>query len=562
LIDPRDSDVVYAALFAQGGVYKSTDGGRTWTAANRGINLDEAWHDAGFIYFDPTDSRRLYYSNSVCLYHSSDAGATWEQRSRECPVITRLAIDPGDGEHLYASGSGSSGSSCLAGVYESRDGGRTWERRTSEEMAAPEGDWWHLATDPKDFSILYAGGTRETYKTSDGGQSWTRMLDHACNWLAASEMALYCGTDDTLWISADEGRSWGEAPCDSGRDRRRLPFAVVPGNPQVLYAGDDALAKSTDGGWTWIRVGVPGAIARTRLTVDPRDGQRLFLSGVDQGHEVLRSKNGGTTWQSMGIYGAWDRRITIDPLQNLIYLPSYPGNLHRSRDDGQTWEKFGSGDIANDPMQLVLDPQDPTRLWLVNICGTRPAVSEDNGETFSTVESFPQPLCMPLLLMHGDGQRMYVMNSGGFYRSDDGGETWRSLGDLGGDYHAAALDPSNPDVVYAGSTHEGVFKTENGGLTWRQVNAGLTSPSINELALDPANLQTVYAATDNGAFVSVDGGEHWSPIQEGLGPNPIVYFIAVDPNDRSRVYAVTPDGIFRLAGAPPTTAGSAPSGLP
>jgi hypothetical protein len=158
---------------------------------------------------------------------------------------------------------------------------------------------------------------------------------------------------------------------------------------------------------------------------------------------------------------------------------------------------------------------------------------------------------------------MYVVDQAETYRSDDGGETWQSLGGLGGTYRAGVLDPSNPDVVYAGSTHRGVLKTENGGLTWREASSGLTSLSINELAIDPADPRIIYAATDGGAFVSVDGGEHWWPIQEGLGPNRIVYSIAADPNDSSKVYAVTPDGVFRLVGGPPsvTTCAPAPTGL-
>jgi hypothetical protein len=143
-----------------------------------------------------------------------------------------------------------------------------------------------------------------------------------------------------------------------------------------------------------------------------------------------------------------------------------------------------------------------------------------------------------------------VEDNGFIYRSDDGGKVWSLLAELGGMYRAAALDPSDPDVVYFGSTHKGVLKTSDGGRTWHQMNVGLTASSINELAVDPGNPQTVYAATEGGAFVSVDGGQHWWPIQEGLGANPVVYSIAVDPNDPSKVYAATPDGIFRLVGAP------------
>ncbi|MFQ6101234.1 MAG: protein kinase [Anaerolineae bacterium] len=569
LVDPSDSNVVYAALSDQGGVYKSTDGGQTWTAANRGINLDNAWNWTGLLYLDPRDSSRLYYSGTTDgLYHSGDGGATWQQRGGECPSITGLAIDPNDRQHLYAAGYQHPGSECLAGVYESTDGGQSWRRLSTEEMLAPGdefgGDWFHLAADPQDFSILYAGGQRGIYKTSDGGQSWTPILDQGCEWLVTSEVALYCGRGGDLLISPDGGESWAEASYGAGWGGQEMqPLVVTPGDPQILYAGADAVMRSTDGGWTWTRVGSLGAMARMHLTVDPRDGERLFLSGVDYVNEVFRSEDGGETWQVVSTNGGWRSRITIDPAQNVIYLPSPSGGLYCSRDDGRTWESFGSGYLTHGPWQLVPDPQDAAKLWLVGECGTRLSLSEDGGETFEMVESFPQDICMPTLLVHGEGRRMYVVDWGNFHRSDDGGETWASPGGLGGIYRAAALDPSNPDVVYVGSTHKGVLKTENGGISWRQINTGLTNPSINELAIDPANPQTIYAATDGGAFVSTDGGENWSPIQVELGPNPIVYSIAVDPNDSSKVYAVTPDGVFRLVGAPPVDeATSAPTPVP
>jgi photosystem II stability/assembly factor-like uncharacterized protein/tRNA A-37 threonylcarbamoyl transferase component Bud32 len=566
VIDPNDSNVIYTGLFDQGGVYKSTDGGQTWIAAHTGIDLDSAWVWTGLVYFDPADSSRLYYSGTTNgLYHSSDGGVTWQKRSDPCPEVTDLAVDPSDGEHLYAS-TYVNPRACLAGVYESHDGGRTWTRQATNETVAPGdefgGDWWHLAADPRDFSVLYAGGQIGTLKTSDGGQSWVTVLDQGCDWLTKSEIALYCGQGGGLLISPDSGQSW-EAVSHSidwtGRERR--PFAIVPGTPESLYAGTDTVVRSADGGWTWTRVGSLGAVARMRLVVDPRDGKRLFLRGIDQPGVVYRSEDEGKTWHTVITQDYGGSQITIDSVHDIVYLPSRSKGLYRSRDSGQTWERFGDGYLTHGPLQLIPDPQDANRLWLIGECGTGLSLSEDGGETFAMVESFPEFVCQPILLVYGDGQRMYVVAGSGLYRSDDGGDTWRALGELGGNYRAAALHPGNADVVYAGSTHKGVFKTEDGGLSWRQVNFGLTNPSVNELAIDPAHPQTIYVATDGGAFVSPDGGEHWSPVQEELGPNPIVYSIAVDPNDSSKVYAVTPDGIFRLEGAQPEAA-AAPTPAP
>jgi photosystem II stability/assembly factor-like uncharacterized protein len=291
------------------------------------------------------------------------------------------------------------------------------------------------------------------------------------------------------------------------------------------------------------------------LIVDPRDGTRLFLSGVDNPAETYRSTDGGKSWQRIADQTNSGSRLTIDSVQNVIYRPD-GDKLYRSEDNGQTWEQFGAGYLTHSPWQILPDPQNAKKLWLVGECGTRLAVSEDNGKTFLEAKGFADDLCQPILLIDKSGQRMYIVNWGSFYRSDDGGNTWRSVGEVSGIYRSAALDPSDPNVVYLGSTHRGVLKTTNGGQSWSQMNAGLNAASINDLAINPANPQMVYAATDGGAFVTVDGGENWSPVREGLGPNPIVYSIAVDPGDSSKVYAVAPDGVFRLSGTAPTTAAS------
>ncbi len=554
-VHPRDSNIMYAALFDQGGVYKSTDGGRTWTAANRGIDLDQAWNWTGLIYLDPSNSDQLYFTDTTSgLYRSKDGGASWSRQSRECPSVTGLVIDPANSDHLYAASVEHPNSACHAGVYESRDAGRTWKRLTTDEMVARAdrfaGDWWHLAADPRNLRALYAGGWAGTFKSSDGGQTWTAIRGDGCQWLAVhpDDGAVFCGLGGQVEISYDGGESWVFSGFRSGLGGgERFPFAFVPGT-QTLYAGGSEVVKSTDGGANWDSLGGLSAM-RVRLAIDPQDGKRLFLSHIDSPGRVYRSGDGGQTWQVALDGLAPGGRVTFDSAQSVVYYPNGSA-LYRSKDNGLTWEEFGSGQPTNGAWQLLPDPRDVRKLWLVGECSTRPAVSDDGGETFSEVSNFPDNVCQPIMLMDSSGQRMYIVQWGAFYRSDNGGDSWRSLGGVSGIFRSAALDPSDPNVVYLGSTHRGVLKTTNGGQTWSQL-ASLPAASINDIAINPANTQTVYAATDSGAFVSFDSGETWSRIQTGLGLNPIVYSIAIDPDDSSRVFAVTPDGVYRLESTQP-----------
>jgi photosystem II stability/assembly factor-like uncharacterized protein len=556
VVHPKNSSVVYAALFDQGGIYKSTDGGRTWQMINTGINLDQAWNWTGLIYLDPSNPDRLYFSDTTSgLYLSTDAGARWNQQSRECPPVTNLAIDPANGDHLYAASYEHPDSTCHAGVYESTDAGLTWKRLTTDTMVAPAdrwgGDWWHLAVSPRDFKIIYAGGQAGTYKSSDGGKTWTKIAGY-CQWLAThpDSGAVYCGQGGQVRISRDGGATWSSSGFGaSGGGQESFPFAIVPGT-QILYAGGNEVVRSSDGGQSWKSLGWLSA-ARARLVIDPRDSNRLFLSNVDNPGRVYRSIDGGKTWRVALDNVAPGGRVTIDPAQGVVYYPNpagYGATLYRSKNNSQTWEEFGKGQPTHGPWQLLPDPQDSKKLWLVGECGTRLAVSEDNGKTFVEVKSFSDNVCQPIMLIDISGQRLYIVAWGSFYRSDDGGNTWQSVGNVSGIYRSAALDPSDPNVVYLGSTHKGLLKSTNGGQNWSQLS-GLPAASINDLAIDPRHPQTVYAATDAGAFITLDGGEQWIHIQDGLGPNPIAYSIAADPNDSSKVYVVTPDGIFRLIGA-------------
>jgi len=569
VIDPKDSNIAYAALFDTGGVYKSTDGGRTWQAANNGLNLDTEDHWKGLIYMEPPDSQHLYYSGGNSLYQSSDGGAAWRQLSSSCPASLSFAsIDPADGEHLYVS-TRSDATDCPAGIYETTDRGRTWTRLTTPEMIQESGTWWHVTADPRNFDIIYAGSWASTYKSSDGGQAWTQIRNDGCRWMVVhpDDGTVYCGQEGQLQISRDGGVSWSQASFGPNwGDLERFPFALVP-SMQTLYAGMDAVMKSDDGGRTWnfqASFGLP----RMRLSVDPRDGNRLFLGGwpgtnVERPCESYRSDNGGSSWRVIVANADGGCLVSINPANSAIYRTGgWESRLYRSTDNGENWQQFGNNlpQFINSKPQVIPHPDDPAKFWLITD-GPGIYLSRDGGEIFDPIENLSQ-VWQSILLAHSAGERLYVVANNAVYRSDDGGETWRLMGSgPGGDHRAGAVDLSNPEVVYVGSTHKGMFKTTNGARSWFQLS-NLPATSINDIAIDPANPQTVYAATDSGAFVSLDGGEQWARIQDGLGPNPIVYSIAVDPNDSTRVFTVTPDGVYRLEGAVRAVAASTESACP
>lgn len=114
------------------------------------------------------------------------------------------------------------------------------------------------------------------------------------------------------------------------------------------------------------------------------------------------------------------------------------------------------------------------------------------------------------------------------------------IGPFGGSVVVILPDPTNPDVVYAGSWGAGVYKSTDRGVTWQPARSGLTNLYINSMAIDPQNTQVVYAGTyKSGVFKSVDGGANWAPVNNGIQAEAIVYCMAVDPEVPTRLYAGT-----------------------
>lgn len=547
---PQDSDLVFIGLTEQGGVYKSIDGGRAWKPTSDGIDLSLTWGWTALVAIAASDPDVLYFTAANSgMYRSEDGGASWYLRSSECPQAISLVVDPLDSTHLFVINRALGQAECPSGVYESADGGATWRRLATDEPAtAPQADWRNLTIAARDPRRMLAASSLGAFLTGDGGQTWQKVHE-ACEWAAMDpdNGALFCRLDGILWLSREGGLRWEQSgnlnvPYRLGS----APIAFALGSPKI-YLGDEAVLQSTDGGASWRNLGKLGT-ARLRIVVDPSDPQRLYLSAADKPGKILRSQDGGKTWQVVLEGIEPDGRLTVDSSGVVIYPnPAGIGNgLFRSFDSGKTWEQFGQGHPLNAPWQLLSDSKDPLKMWLAGECGNPLALSTDGGGTFYTVESSPANLCQPILLADSTGRIIYIINWGFSYRSQDGGQTWTQLKDSGGIPNVAVVDPLDKDTVYLGSTHLGVIKSIDGGGTWQTANSGLINWSINDLVIDPTETGRIYAATDGGVFVSHNGGALWKPLGDELGASPMVYSIALDPGDPGTIYAVTPEGVYKF----------------
>ena len=283
---------------------------------------------------------------------------------------------------------------------------------------------------------------------------------------------------EALW--AGEGEWVANGPETRGYGVTAL--ALDAQNPGVLYAGADGLFKSVDGSASWSRIwAAPDTNAHVKdILIDPNNPNVVYVA-------ISRSN----------------------------------GDLFKSVDSGKTWTALDSTHSSGFRLRL-----------------------RSAGHTHEIDFLVADPL---------ESGVIYVMIDGSLKKSVDGGLNWRDLGQPAGGTTVVAIDPRNPNIMFAGenlsyagdnpATYESsaVFKSVDGGANWSQV-LDLKGGGIRSLAIDPYNPDIIYAGSMGkvqkpGFFRSVDGGENWTQVHERDGP----FSIAIDPHNPGVVYAVMRD---------------------
>ena len=296
---------------------------------------------------------------------------------------------------------------------------------------------------------------------------------------------LYIATNDYIYKSRDEGRSW-EAISHGMSHSRVIAMAIDPAYPATVYAGTkgDAVYKSYDGGQRWVsqRTGLDDVTVTSvvnQLVFDQNDNTHLWAATT---MGICESIDGGDTWTKR-MAGMKEIlmvvTLAIDPFRPDIMYAGTSGGVYKSSDRARTWTKVHQGMISSDVLSSG-------RALMVN-----------------TVLFDPQR-----------PDTVYAATLNGLYKTEDGARSWTRTGqDLPDQMISAlALDPSWPGTLYVAG-RQGVFKSIDGGRTWQGKNAGLASLNVRSLALSPQDPKTVYLGTNgSGLYRSRDGGETWETL--------------------------------------------------
>ena len=546
-IDPNDPDIVWSGTQDAKGIFKSTDGGETWVRKDDGVVEGNEISFRGFA-IRPGDSDVVIAGAEIVtreqgiefdktrgkIYKTVDGGENWYSVWEGDNLARVVLFDPKEPDVVY----------CSTGIFDRE------AFDSSEELGEPGG-----------VGIL---------KSVDGGETWFAINEGLDN--------LYVGflemhpTDSQILFAAAHNNAYGYAPnnlpggvfrtTDGGETwQRKLSgesFTVVTfsrSDPNVVYAGGQhAFHRSEDGGETWQRYnkeedntwGPPSIIAGFPISavVDPDDPMKVYVNNYGGGNFV--SLDGGKAWQnsSKGYSGAQMRDIAVDP-QNpgKVYAVGRSGPFV-SYDAGEKWSGMANGTGVGG-YTICAFPDNPSEILGADDASRSLVKSTDSGRSWREVYRFHTAgtiverrhgfVAIAIAPSSPDvvyaGMRKAsnvgaidpsVDPSFGLFKSTDRGENWTEV-NTGLEASSKAINviavhPDNPDIAYAGTFHDGVFKTLDGGGSWELHNNGLGSVNIRSLAIDPQNPDILYAGTGNGVglFKSTNGGELWRDINDGV----------------------------------------------
>jgi photosystem II stability/assembly factor-like uncharacterized protein len=290
-----------------------------------------------------------------------------------------------------------------------------------------------------------------------------------------------------VWHSPDAGKSWLRHRKPFPLNSRIQALAVLPGEPHgLLAAGDTGVFRSRDGGASWSRMGAAGDLPTVwSLAVDPSDPQTVFAG--TRPTAIYRSRDGGARWKRLDVGAATEcsigtafvTRVLVDR-DRTVWAGVEIDGVFRSEDGGDTWTKVVNGLYDLDVHDMALAPSNPPRVYT----STNGELfwSDDRGETWTPIgvkTRWPLPYARgiavkpdePHVLFAGCGQTT-TGETGGVLRSNDGGQSWRSLplpSRPNATMWGLATHPADAARIVAFSLFGEVYVSEDAGESWRKI---------------------------------------------------------------------------------------------
>ncbi len=521
---PNSGQILY--LIAQtSGFHRSMDGGYTWMPITEGLPADDSSGTAAIaLAFDPTNPNIIYLGtggfvgNGHGIYKSTDGGETWAAANQGMSDLRVLAaaVDPADPQVVYALGETASHEAAL---FKSTDGAQTWANiagRLPDEYLFSA--YYDLFICPDAPSMLFVFNGQAALVSGDGGDSW-QALPYGESYLTPSTTLVTFAPE--LAILIGQGYSEGGWRLDAAKI---TGIPTQPAQRTPLPPTATSAPPPPTGRWAAI-ADLPRGISS--VVWDPNNPQVVYAGTGNfsgSGNGLFKSTDGGQTWQdvSSGLPLKAINALTIGGNPATLYALVYQ-ELYASADGAQTWERRGQldGFTGTGPYQLVIAGD-----ALFAVGGYNGLIrSDDGGQSWIPCgEGLPQGsfgsiTAQVLAVDPADANVVYAGTpSNGVYKSSDGGWTFTASNKGMLDYgiSALAINPANPQTLYAGTGAGELFKSDDYGQTWLNFsekikNLQSQSPGvIRAISIDTVDADTVYLLADNlGLIVSADSNTKW-----------------------------------------------------
>ncbi len=589
-VAPSNPNVVYAAsgegverpdLSIGNGMYKSVDGGKTWTH----LGLDDG-QQIGGISIDPKDENKVFAAvlghpygpnETRGVYRTIDGGKTWQKvlYIDENTGAIQVTIDPtnsqivyadlfmarnGPWENCYFSGKNS-------GLYKSTDGGTTWNRLSGGLPTAEQGlQRVGFCIAPSNHNRLYAtvdsrkGGGE--YRSDDGGNTWKLLTDDVRLWDRGDDFAeikadpknadIVYDVNVVVWKSVDGGKTWkGFKGAPGGDDYHRL--WINPDNTDVmLLAGDQGAAVTVNGGETWGSWYNQPTAQLYHVSADNAFPYNVYSGQQESGSVGIASRgnDGGVTMRDWHPVAAEEYGYVVaDPLDaNIVYggkISKYDKRTGQAQDISPDATKYGKYRFLR-TAPIVFSTIDKKTLYFA---GNVVFKTRDGGNSWQTISpdltrtSYDIPASVGVYAADSmkkmpprgviytlapspiDSNTIWAGTDDGYIQvTRNGGKTWKNVTPdaITCWSKICLMDASHTNVncAYAAvnrskldDTHPHIYKTTDGGGTWKEIINGLANDPINVVKEDPIRKGLLFAGSETTTYVSFDDGDHWQSLR-------------------------------------------------
>ncbi len=532
VIDPRNSDVVYATSMGHvfkpnpdRGVYKTIDGGKTWTKIlyvddNTGANnivMDA--RNPNVLYATTWQAQRTPWGLTSggpgsAVYKTSDGGAHWTKISSN-PGFAHgtlgklgVAVAPNNSHVLYAMVQADDG-----GVFRSDDAGATWER-VNDEWKLRQRAFYYMAiyVDPTNWRVAYAPNVDSVFKTTDAGRTW-------------HPLGPGLGDNHIVWIN--------------------------PRNPKILIIGDDGGANvSLDGGKTFSTTNNQPTGQFYHIALDGQFPYHVYGAQQDEGaYELPSASNEGLGQNVVHTVALGESTyVAVDPRNPTVtYGAGYYSSLAQldyatgEEQNVSPWALYKSGVSAVDQKYrfgwthpVMFSPAEPHTLFETSQVVFR---SDDYGQTWKAIS--PD-------LTRNDKSTEGV-SGGPVYPDQTGAETFPDIASLG-------LSPANKDVMWAGSADGLVHVTTDGGVRWKNVTPKDLAEWTQISSIEPSQTDAGTAFISASRYMwddmrpyifkTTDYGAHWAPMMNGIPQDQSVFAVRIDPREPRVMFAGTRSTVY------------------